>query len=131
MSQINSVTINDTTYNIAQAPAPEQKSLMLMLGGKIAFNSNAADADIDVKLLVGALMTLPEETFDKVQRITLAKCVKSGETTPLDDKSFQGKMMELFTLVAEAVYHNLNDFFTWLDAERAERRASNQSNATS
>ncbi len=126
MSQIKSVTIGDVTYNIAQAAAPEQKRLMLLLGAKIAFNSNAADTDISVQLLVGALMTLPEDTFDKISSITLSKVVKSGESTPLDVKDFQGGMMNYFTLVAEAIYHNLNDFFTWLDVERAERRTSNQ-----
>lgn len=128
MSQIKSTTIGDITYNIAQAPAPEQKRLMLLLGGKIAFNSNAADADIDVQLLIGALMTLPEETFDKVSNIVLSRVMKSGESTSVDVKDFQGGMMNLFTLIAEAVYHNLNDFFIWLDAERVARRASNQPN---
>jgi len=131
MSQIKPVTIGDTTYNIAQAPAPEQKRLMLLLGGKIAFNSNAADADIDVQLLIGALMTLPEETFDKVSSIVLSRVMKSGESVSVDVKDFQGCMVNLFTLIAEAVYHNLNDFFDWLDAERAARRASNQPNAKS
>ena len=131
MSQIKSTTIGDTTYNIAQAPAPEQKRLMLLLGGKIAFNSNAADADIDVQLLIGALMTLPEETFDKVSSIVLGRVMKSGESVSVDVKDFQGCMMNLFTLIAEAVYHNLNDFFIWLDAERVARRASNQPNAKS
>ena len=131
MSQIKSTTIGDTTYNIAQAPAPEQKRLMLLLGGKIAFNSNAADADIDVQLLIGALMTLPEETFDKVSSIVLGRVMKSGESVSVDVKDFQGCMMNLFTLIAEAVYHNLNDFFIWLDAERDARRASNQTNAKS
>ena len=131
MSQIKSTTIGDTTYNIAQAPAPEQKRLMLLLGGKIAFNSNAADADIDVQLLIGALMTLPEETFDKVSNIVLGRVMKSGESVSVDVKDFQGCMVNLFTLIAEAVYHNLNDFFIWLDAERVARRASNQTNAKS
>ena len=131
MSQIKSTTIGDTTYNIAQAPAPEQKRLMLLLGGKIAFNSNAADADIDVQLLIGALMTLPEETFDKVSNIVLGRVMKSGESVSVDVKDFQGCMVNLFTLIAEAVYHNLNDFFIWLDAERVARRASNQPNAKS
>lgn len=130
MSQIKSVTINSKTFNIAQAPALEQKRLMLLLGGKIAFNSNAADADIDVKLLVGALMTLPEETFDKVSNIVLYKTFLSGAQTPIDIHSFQGGMVEYFTLVAEAVAFNLNDFFMWLDADRAERRASERPTTT-
>ena len=83
MSQIKSTTIGDITYNIAQAPAPEQKRLMLLLGGKIAFNSNAADADIDVQLLIGALMTLPEETFDKVSNIVLSRVMKSVKRIPI------------------------------------------------
>ena len=130
MNLIKSIEINNKTFNVAQAPALEQKRLMLLLGGKIAFNSNAADADINVKLLIGALMTLPEETFDKVAKIVLYKTTLSGESTPIDVGSFQGSMVEYFTLVAEAVSHNLNDFFTWLDADRAGRRASNQPSAT-
>lgn len=124
MSQVKPIHVGDKQYNVAQAPALEQKRLMLLLGGKIAFNSNAADADIDVKLLIGALMTLPEETFDKVANITLGRAFVAGSETPIDTKDFQGGMMSYFTLVAEAVFYNLNDFFEWLDAERAERRAS-------
>ena len=84
-----------------------------------------------MQLLIGALMTLPEETFDKVSSIVLGRVMKSGESASVDVKDFQGCMVNLFTLIAEAVYHNLNDFFIWLDAERVARRASNQPNAKS
>ena len=129
MSLVKPITVGDKTYNVAQAPAIKQKSLMLLVGAKIAFNSDAADVEtIDTPLLVGALMTLPEKTFDEVSNIVLYKTMLEGETIGTDIGAFQGAMMDYFTLVAEAVAFNLNDFFTSLDVERAARRASNQSN---
>lgn len=132
MSLVKSVTVGKKMFNVAQAPAIKQKSLMLLISGKIAFNADAADVEtIDTMLLVGALMTLPEKTFDEVAAIVLYKTMLSGETVATDIGAFQGAMMDYFTLVAEAIAFNLNDFFTSLDVERAARRASNQSNAKS
>lgn len=127
MSYVKSITVSDVTYNVAQAPAVQQKKLMLLIGGKVAFNAAAADVEtIDVQLLVGALMTMKEDVFDSIANIVLYKTMVNGESTPIDIGAFQGGMMSYFTLVAEAVAYNLNDFFISLDVERAARRASNQ-----
>lgn len=128
MSQIRAITINDVRYNVAQASAVEQKKLMLLLGAKIAFNSAAGGVEkINVDFLVGSMLSLPEDTFDEVARITLGKAFVAGETSPVDAKSFQGGMLAYFRLVAEAVAFNLDDFFTWLDSENNARRATAKS----
>lgn len=128
MEQIRAITVNDVQYNVAQASAVNQKKLMLSLGAKIAYNSAAGGIEkIDTKLLVGAFLTLPEATFDEVANIVLKKAVIAGETNPVDQQSFQGGMMAFFSLVAEAVAFNLEDFFLWLDNENNSRRKADLS----
>lgn len=124
MSQIKTATVDGTQYNIAQASAVEQKKLMLLIGAKIALHSASGGVEkIDATMLMGAFLTLPENTFEEVSSIVLRKAFVAGEKTPVSVESFQGGMMSYFSLVAEAVCANLDDFFTWLDSENAARRA--------
>lgn len=124
MEQIRTIAVSGVKYNVAQASAVEQKKLMLLIGAKIALHSASGDVEkIDAKMLMGAFLTLPENTFEEVSSTVLRKAFVAGEKTPVSVESFQGGMMSYFSLVAEAVCVNLNDFFTWLDSENAARRA--------
>tara|TARA_R110000782_G_scaffold92621_3_gene176034 strand:+ start:1688 stop:2077 length:390 start_codon:yes stop_codon:yes gene_type:complete len=124
MEQIRAITVSGVKYNVAQASAVEQQKLMLLIGAKIALHSATGNVEqIDKNLLIGTFLTLPEDIFNQVSNIVLSKAMLAGESTPIDVKSFQGKMMVYFALVAEAVCFNLNDFFTWLDSENDARRA--------
>lgn len=123
MEQIRAITVNETTYNVAQASAMQQKKLTLLIGGKVAINSAMSNADkIDTPLLVGALMTMPEQTFDEIASIVLSKAFLAGSNTAVTIDSFQGSIMSYMLLVAEALAFNLADFFTWLDSANAARR---------
>lgn len=125
MSQIRAITVNSKQYNVSQASAVDQKKLMLLLGAKIAFNSAAGGVEtINIKMLVGALLSLDESTFDEISRIVLSRAFVAGEQTPLDVKSFSGAMLDYFQLIAESIAFNLNDFFAWLDSENAQSRAT-------
>lgn len=129
MSQIKSITVKNATYNVAQASAAQQKKLMLLIGGKIAFNSAAGGIEkIDVAMLVGVLMSLPENVFDEVAGIVLGKAFIAGSNTAVTLDSFQSAMVAYMNLVAEAIAYNLEDFFTWLDSENAARRAGQKAN---
>lgn len=127
MEQVRAITVSGVQYNVAQATAIEQKRLMLLLGAKIALNSARGGSVIDTSMLLGALLTLPEETFDEISGIVLRKAIPAGTTTPVEIGSFQGGMHGYFKLVAESIAFNLNDFFTWLDSENNARRATVQS----
>lgn len=127
MSEVRAIHIGNKTFNVAQASAVKQKSLMLLIGRQIALNSAAGGVDkINVPLLIGALLAQPETTFDEISKIVLEKAFVSGETKPVDIACFHGSMMTLFNLVAEAIAFNLEDFFTWLDSANAARRANQQ-----
>ena len=122
---IKAVTINNVTYNVAQAPADKQKSLMLLIAGVVAMRSATSGIEeIDTKLLIGSLIMMSEDKFDKIANIALYKTVINGETMPIDVKSFQGRISEYFQLIAETVAYNLNDFFTYLDVDRADVRTA-------
>ena len=121
---IKTITIGAGRYNVAQASAVEQQRLMLLIAAKMAFNSAKTDSEIDRKLLFGAFLTLSENVFDDIASIALSKTFKAGETSrPVSVDDFQGKMLDYFNLVAEAVAYNLGDVFTWLDSENSARRA--------
>ena len=111
---VRAITINNVTYNVAQAPALQQKKLMLLVGALVAARSSTSGQPIDTSLLMGALMILPEPKFDEVAGIVLYKTIIAGESTTLDVGSFQGKITDYFKLVAEAIAYNLDDFFTFL-----------------
>lgn len=112
---IENITVGDSQYSVAQAPALKQKQLMLLIGAKIAFNSAASKSGIDRDLLLGALLSMPENTFDEISSIVLYKTCKVGDDAIIDVGSFQGGMLHYFQLVAEAIKLNLDDFFTYLD----------------
>lgn len=125
MGQVKQVVVGGTTYNIVQASAVQQKSLLLLLGGKIAFNSASGGVkEIDADILVGALITTPEPQFDQIAALALGQVVKhgdaSGQQVTIDD--FQGSIIGYVQLLAGAIKENLDDFFTYLDRINAETR---------
>jgi hypothetical protein len=123
MSEIKSVTVSGETYNIVQASAVQQKTLMTLVGARISLNSAASGADeISVPMLVGLLLSLSESDLDKISNIVLYKTVKHGGDNVVTIDDFQGKMNAYFALLAEAIKINLQDFFSWLDTENAKGR---------
>lgn len=123
------IKIGGKSYNVAKAPAADQKRLLSLIGAKIAFKSASAQKDtIDSDFLFGALLTETEEKFDVIASIVLKKVVISGSEIPVDVGSFQNRVTEYYQLVAAAIVENLQDFFTYLDSVNAETRK--QSSAT-
>lgn len=131
MSQIRAITVANVQYNVVQASAAKQVKLMLLLAGKIAMNSAAGGVEkIDKNLLIGSLVTLNESTFDEVSNIVMYKTVVAGKSELVTIDNFQGGMSKYFTLVAEAIMYNLEDFFNLLDELNADARAKrNQTKA--
>lgn len=120
MSQVQQVTVGSVTYNVAQAPAEQQKRLLLLIGAQIAHSSyTSRTIEINEALLVGAMLRLPEATFDEVSNIVLCQTVKNGGKDLITVHDFQGRMVDYFKLVACAVKVNLQDFFTYLDEANA------------
>ena len=114
--QVKSVKIGKSSYNIVQAIAPLQKTLLLLIGGRLSFRTASTRSHIDQPLLIGLLMSLPENEFDQIADIVLNQCVKSGDTSPIDVDSFQGQVYSYVQLVAEGVAFNLDDFFTFINS---------------
>lgn len=115
---VRAMTIGNVTYNVAQAPAIEQKKLLLLIGSLIGQRAAASGAGIDPTLVFGVLISLPEQKFDEIARIVLYKTMVHGETTVTDIGMFQGKVTDYFMLVANAVAYNLDDFFVFLVSEK-------------
>ena len=125
---VKTVNIGKKKFNVAQAPAVEQKRLLSLIGAKIAFNSaSSSTKKIDSKLLFGALLSLPEAQFDEIAGIVLYKTVANGSEALVDVGDFQNEVSDYYQLVAEAIVANLQDFFTYLDSVNAETRKANKS----
>lgn len=124
---VKPVKIGKKQFNVAQAPAVEQKRLLSLIGGKIALNSAAGGiVTIDSKLLFGALLSMPEDKFDEVADIVLYKTVMNGSDDLVNIGHFQNEASSYYQLVAEAIVVNLQDFFTYLDSVNAETRKANK-----
>jgi hypothetical protein len=123
MSEVKSVNVDGEQYNIVQASAVSQKTLMSLVGARISLNSAASGAEeINVPMLKGLLLSLPESELDTISNIVLYKTVKHGAENIVSVEDFQGKINSYFTLLAEAIKVNLQDFFSWLDTENAKVR---------
>ena len=120
---IRSITIGETTYNMAAATAVKQRALLSLVGATVTARSAIASAtsgeiaNIDIPFLKGALINAPEETIIAVSNIVLWKCAKAGTGEAVTMDSFQNAMNDYLTLLAEGVRYNLADFFTWLHSE--------------
>jgi hypothetical protein len=123
MADIQSVNIGGEVYNVAQAPAKQQKTLLTLVGAICAGNSAAAQVEeISIDFLKGVLLVIGEDKLDKISNIVLPRVFKEGESVCVDIESFKGSMNTYLTLVANAIKINLQDFFTWLDSENKSAR---------
>ena len=125
---VKSVKIGKKQFNVAHAPAVEQKRLLSLIGAKIALNSAASGIEtIDSILLFGSLLSMPEAQFDEIAGIVLYKTVANGKDELVDVGDFQNEVSAYYQLVAEAIVANLQDFFSYLDSVNAETRKANKS----
>lgn len=124
---VKQVEIGKRKFNVAQAAAVDQKRLLSLIGAKIALNSAASGVEkIDQQMLFGALLSMPESSFDEIASIVLYKTVENGKDTIIEVGDFQNEATTYYRLVAAAVVVNLEDFFTYLDSVNAETRKARQ-----
>ena len=120
---IENVTVLGERYNIAQAPALQQKDLLLLLGARVSLRVAANGGnEIDTGTLVGTLLTFSESEVDKISSILLPNCYLQGAQKPAELGDFQGRIHGYFVLLAEAVKVNLNPFFGWLASEISDSK---------
>ena len=124
MSVIQQVEVGSTKYNVTPASAMDQKKLMLLVGARVALNSATGQVGkIDENMLLGTLLSMPEDKFDQISNICLHKTMVHGGETLVTGENFGGAMMDYFLLISKAIKVNLDDFFTYLDKINAEARA--------
>lgn len=122
-NNVSSIRVNKTTYNVAQAPASEQKKLLSLIGAKVALNSAVSQVSkIDSDLLFGALLTLNDSELDEIADIVLYKTVKSNGKELITINDFQDNVSSYYILIAKAIEVNLKDFFTYLDSVNKKTR---------
>ena len=125
MANVKAVKIGKAQYNVTHAPADKQKTLISLIGAKIAFNSASSGIKkIDSSFLFGALLSLPEIEFDEIADIVLYQTVKKDGKAVVDVGDFQNNVTDYYKLVAKAIEVNLQDFFTYLDSENEKTRTN-------
>lgn len=123
MSSVKQIKIGKVTYNLAQAPADQQKRLLSLVGARLAMNSAAGkEGGIDIALLVGLLVSEPETRFDEIAGIVLYKTMINGSEKLVEIGDFQNRVSEYYQLVAAGIAENLQDFLSWLDSENEKNR---------
>ena len=126
-NNVSSIRVNKTTFNVAQAPASEQKRLLSLIGAKVALSSAMSQVEkIDHDLLLGALLTLKESDLDEIADIVLYKTVKNNAKEVITIGDFQNDVSSYYILIAKAIEVNLKDFFTYLDSVNKKARETNQ-----
>lgn len=120
MSTVEQFKIGDKSFNVTRATAVNQKKLMTLIGPRILANSVALQGEIDKEFVFGVLLNSGEKVVDEVADLVLWKTVESGSDVKVSIDTWSGGMVDWFTLLAEAVKFNLQDFFTWLDKKKAE-----------
>lgn len=113
-------------YNVKRASAVDQKSLLLIIGGPYAAIreryskvKGAREVILAEDTLVGFLMAMDETKFNRVCELTTKGMKLHGDTSGvgIDIDHFQNNMISYFSIVAQLVRGNLDDFFTWLTAD--------------
>lgn len=126
---IKTIVIGDHSFNVAQASAANQRTVMNIISRYVMANALALakmDQKISPSFIKGVLFSLSESELVKISDLLLAKCTVSGESSLIDIKFFQGKMNTYYSLLAESICYNLADFFSWLDSERSAENPTAQ-----
>ena len=119
MAYVETFTVGNATYNAVMASAVKQDELLSLLSVTIldrALAAAAGGSELGDDVLVPMLLSLPYDIKSRVTGILMHKVVLHGGQTPVGVDSFQGRMIEYNTLLAQLLRWNLSDFFTWLDS---------------
>jgi len=122
MSHIHKIIIGKDQFNLVEATAPKQRELLTLVGGRIALHQAASGIDIDDHMIVGQLLSMPEDKLNKVSDIVLWKTALNGADKNISVDDFQGIMSSYLLLVAGGIRSNLLDFFDYLQNVSAEAR---------
>lgn len=121
MSAILSVkTTKGAQYNVPRASAVNQKSLLLIIGNPMTVirNRNQSSSMREVlesnDTLISLLMTFDDVKFDRVASLVTEGMVAHGTGQDASIHDFQSSMVDYFSIVAQLIRGNLDDFFTWL-----------------
>ena len=122
MVNVSPVEVCGETYNVVHASAVKQKELVMLLMLLTTGVSASTDKEIDTALLIGVLLSLGDDMIklNRVESIVLNKVVKQGTETPISIDDFKNNMAAYYTLIAEAIKVNIQDFFVLVDKLRKD-----------
>lgn len=116
-------------YKVVRASALAQMEVLSLLSSHVIVNwgrqSKPIDNPVDDFLLL-FVTALPFAQKQKMVELLMSE-VSDSDGVYVDIESFNGKMMEWHKLIAQVLYWNLDDFFTYIDTvHRADLSKLNQ-----
>lgn len=126
------IKVGDMTFVMSESSANDQLELMTLLSAQASFVIASSGVDVvDSNLVVGILTRCDKSKMDHIARLVLDKTREEGKPElPVDVKTFQGKIMSYYLLIAEAVKFNLDDFFTYALNDAKAAREKGETNKT-
>lgn len=122
MSTIKSFSVGSMTVNASMPPALEQDEVLSIIGSETiqrAISARYNDESMTDRILTAMFTTMPIVAKRRVSEILLSKVFIAGTQTKVTVADFQGKMVTYNTLLAQLALWNFEDFFTWLNSDRA------------
>ena len=113
-----SVQKNFGQYTIVRASALAQSEVLSLLSATIAERWASMPITSREKVandvLLPMMFSLPVHVKVKLHNLLIPQASKGGTPINLDIEYFQGKMVEYHRLLADLVFWNLDDFFTYI-----------------
>lgn len=113
-----SVQKNFGQYTIVRASALAQSEVLSLLSATIAERwasmPSTSREKVANDVLLPMMFSMPIHIKVKLHNLLIPQASKGGTPINLDIEYFQGKMVEYHRLLADLVFWNLDDFFTYI-----------------
>lgn len=113
---IESFTVGDTSYNVVRASALQQDEVLSMLTNPLVdrfVTSGQLGIKVDEEVIFSFFLAMPFSVKRKIDELILSRVTKKGTDEKIDEKHFDGRVMEMNRLRAKVLMWNLESFFTY------------------
>ena len=105
-------------FTIVRASAISQSEVLSLLSANITATWASLDhfkrEEVAEKILLPMMFSLPVNIKVKLHDLLMQQAYIKSDQVNLDIEYFQGKMVEYHRLLAQLVFWNLDDFFTFI-----------------
>lgn len=114
-------------YTIVRASALAQSEVLSLLSANVTAKwaqlDHISKEQVAEKILLPMMFSLPVGVKVKIHELLIQQAFKGTDSINLDIEYFQGNMVEYHRLLAQLVFWNLDDFFTFIASALSESQA--------